>query len=219
MKEECIIFLTKSGFIRAFCKSAGIISFRENKRFSAETMLFSVSNLLLETDGSSYLILKEAELIKYFYSIQNQVEKYFIASIWTEITLKAGISGDFYLLLKNALFLLDETNVEKKDLIHFQFLWRLIYIMGFLPGISLKYGIEKGVFFSKTNSEFTPKETRNSIYINKDLVSYIKETQGKPLKEAINTNIDAKGLLNLIFVCYLILGENLNFKIKSAGKI
>ncbi len=116
-------------------------SYKGKSKLGGVTEVFSRSLISLYHNpvSSSYKIT-EVEPISYYDSLRTDLEKFYIASLWSEMVLRTyaggGDFGEVYGLCCDAMELLDRSPVKRNDVTLALFLFEYVDLLGYLPDFS-----------------------------------------------------------------------------------
>ena len=133
--HKSVTFLSPEvGVINAIAHGA----YKGKSRLGGVTEVFSQSRISLYHDPvrDSYKIT-EVEPLLVFENVRRDLQKYYTASLWTEVILRTFAGGgefaEVFSLLCESLTLLDRCPQEKNDAVLSLFLFRYVDALGYLP--------------------------------------------------------------------------------------
>lgn len=133
-----VVMLTRTeGVLQAV--AYGGYKTKSKLRNTSSPFCASRCNLYYNPVKDSWKIVDMAER-HFFPSIRESLEKFYVASLWSEIILKSfggGESGDrlFTLFFRGLSLLESESALESVEYISIQFLWRYLWLSGFQPDL------------------------------------------------------------------------------------
>lgn len=147
-----VVMLTRNeGILQAV--AYGAYKTKSKLRNTSSPFCASRCDLYYNPVKDSWKIVDMAER-HYFPAIRESLERFYAASLWSEIILKSyggGESGDrlFTLFFRGLSLLESEKSAESVDYISIQFLWRYLWLAGFQPDLKNCCQCNKKTEFSK----------------------------------------------------------------------
>ncbi len=226
--------------LKIFTPSMGILNiiaygaYRMRNRFRIVTEPFSYSKLYLYTNpiNETYK-LTDVEAKDLFEGIRGNINKFYTASLWSEIIMesKAG-GGDFsklFSLFVSALSILDKIGVDKPDwedrvvLLSIQFLWRFLKIIGYALPLNIcgrcgkEIGKSEEAFFSPINGEIVCSScaTENYYLLYRGARVYIDRVGNLGIGDSLKVSLERDSIESLKKFLYLRVQSLFDLSLKT----
>ncbi len=163
--------------------------------------------------------VSDAEEREIYNSIRGDLERFYRASLLSEIVLKSyGGGGDpepLYTLIERAMTILDRCSINRIDLVVVQFLWRFMVFSGYQPDLERCSSCGRVVDFSKplflkeNDSSFVCGEcSKSQLMISGGTRRYLSHTIGIDFGSSMTIGLDRMSLLSLKRIL-LVMIQNL----------
>ena len=207
------------GVVQAIAHGA----YKGKGKLGAATELFACSTAYLYYDPvkKSYKIT-EMEPLSFFDAIREDLARFYTASLMAEVILKSYGGGEgydqVYRLLKEALVELDSGAAS--DRVEIQYLWRLVGLLGFRPGIeacsSCGRSFSGGAVFRRSGDELLCEECAaslsdgiegESLPLSAGALRYLAHTEALPFREATTIGLDRRSERALVAFLHGLIEE------------
>ncbi len=207
------------GVVQAIAHGA----YKGKGKLGASTELFACSTAYLYYDPvkRSYKIT-EMEPLTFFDAIRGDLARFYTASLMAEVILKSYGGGEgyaqVYQLLKEALGELDAG--APTDRIEIQYLWRLVGLLGFRPGIeacsSCGRSFPGGAVFRRSGDELLCEECAASLSdgiegealsLSAGALRYLAHTESLSLRETMAIGLDRRSERALVAFLHALVEE------------
>lgn len=170
--------------------------------------------------------VEDVEERRTYTGIRGDLERFFRASLLSEIVLKSYAGGGdwapLYLQVKNALSVLDACDYRRIDLVVIQFLWRFLAFSGYQPdlGSCSSCGAEvdysEPLFLREEDSSFVCSRCAGSSFlITGGMRKYLSHTLGMDLGSSMSIGLDQKSLLSMKRILLLMVENLLEVRLNS----
>ncbi len=219
------LLLKERGKVSVFVKGAR----RPKSKFFASTQLFCYSEFVI-FEGNGFLSLAQADVIKNFYSITGDYNKFCYANLFLELVNNAVLPSVpmrdiLYLLLKSLQAL--SGNAINSHFVSCIFQLKFIQIEGYSPELGeCIICRERGNFVENGNLAHQglvcSKCSGNQVHIiktNTAIISIMKHILGIDLEsnELFKFNVNESYLDDLVSACRFLTESNFSNQLKSGG--
>ncbi len=168
----------------------------------------------------------DAEEREIYYAVRGDLDRFYRASLLSEIVLKSygggGDSGPLYLLVKEAFSLLDSCDQRKIDLAVIQFLWRFLVLSGYQPDLGScsscgrKLEDSESLFLREEDSSFVCSGcTRSSASISGGTRKYLLRTLTMDTASSLGIGLDNRSMHSVKRVLLLMVENLLEVRLNS----
>ncbi len=219
-----ILFLTSdSGLLRAVAHGA----YKGRSKLGGSTDPFCASVLFLYHNPikNSYKV-NDLELKYEFRNIRQNLRKYYIASLWSEVIIRTHAGGDvegdqIFTLFLRALISLDQSPDEADDRVLIQFLWRYLLNEGFIADFnecsSCACSIRSDAFLSLDSLTFLCGNCKNSDYLllSHSSRQYLEHTMKLNFNNSLKISCESKDMTNLKILIISLIEQLIEGKLRS----
>ncbi len=201
--------------------------YKGKSKLSGVTDPFSMLNIHFYYNPvkKSYKVA-DAEERRTYTGIRGDLERFFRASLLSEIVLKSyGGGGDWaplYFQVKNAFSVLDTCDFRRIDLVIIQFLWRFLAFSGYQPDLgrcsSCQEEVEdsESLFLREEDSSFVCSRCAGSSFlITGGTRKYLNRTLGMDFESSMRIGLDNRSLLSVKRVLLVMVENLLEVKLNS----
>ena len=203
MHKSLTLLTPRRGLVQALAYGA----YKIRSRFRSASEPFNHLKVYLYHDPvKDQYKLTDVEALDLFEGLRGDLPRFYAASLWAEASLKSYGAGedtpDLYLLLLEALRLLDHGAGEEIAVISVQFLWRFMHLLGLLPDFrdcsrcGRPIGAEETVHFPPGGSAGVCSrcDPGHSPSLPPRACRYLEKTLELPLERAVRVRITPETL-------------------------
>jgi DNA repair protein RecO (recombination protein O) len=204
----------------------GALKTKSRLRSLTDSFCCSRTYLYFEPVRGTYKITDMVP-ISYFEGLRDSLDRYYAASLWTEVVIKSFAGGEIdsrvYDLLKSCLTFLEKIEEDSIDTLSFQFLWRYLKIIGFSTdpnscsqcGRSLEQ--EENSYLCGSPPSFSCRHCQRNerLILTPGARRFLSFTTGKPLKKVLMFSLDRDSRVKLKGLLYELLQQVLETSLNS----
>lgn len=192
---------------------------------------WSTAYLYFEPVKKSYKIT-DMEHHCLFESVRGDLRRYYAASLWAEVVIRAYAGGEgadqVFELLKEALHALDSTADERS--VEIQFLWRFVALSGFQPDIEAcaicgtEFAERETALYRQTEGDFVCPSCLGDLLdeprqrlpeLSAGARKYLERTGRFEIGEALRIDLEQRAKEQLLALLYLFVQDLVEVPLKT----